>query len=205
MRDLNKGDQIDSFRDFIANERPINWDDFHARGKTIFEESRFHILSEEQNYCCGYTEIYIDDLIDCHIDHYRKKSIFPALEFEWNNFIVATKDNEFGANHKDSVYKIHQDEYNTILNPAIDDVSRYFKYTEWGEIEANTDNLTEDEIEKANKTIEVFNLKHKSLTERRKDIINMIKSMVGQFTLTELKQHLSTSGFVSVLEQYGQD
>ncbi|MCP5063982.1 MAG: TIGR02646 family protein [Ignavibacteriae bacterium] len=181
MRKIDKGQPLESFTQFIENDKPINWEDFQKRGKTIFEKTRLQILSKEQNYQCGYTELYISEPLKCHIDHYKKKSIYPQLEFEWNNFIVATKDSLFGANYKDSSYKIKKEDYNLILDPTIDNAQEYFLYNSWGEITSNK-NLGELEKEKVNKTIEVFNLNHRSLIEYRKKIIQNVLSYKSQLS-----------------------
>ena len=38
---------------------------------------------------CAYCESKIAHLSDPHIDHYRPKSSFPKLTFDWNNLILA--------------------------------------------------------------------------------------------------------------------
>ena len=138
MRKINKGDPIPGFNGSTFGKRCNNWVDFHKNHKDEYEESRLQILIEEQNQLCGYTEVYINDLTDCHIDHYRKKGMFPQLTFNWNNLIVATKDSSFGANYKDSKYKIKKYEYQNIFNPIEDNVELFFDYTSWGEITPKT-------------------------------------------------------------------
>ena len=118
MRKINKDNPIVGFNGNNFNNSCNNWSDFHEDHKDIFEESRSVILTDEQNQLCGYTEIYINDLKDCHIDHYKKKSMFPELTFEWNNLIVATKDSNFGANYKDNKSGIQKNNYGNIFNPV---------------------------------------------------------------------------------------
>ena len=199
MRKINKRTPIPGFNGNNFNNSCNNWSDFHEDHKDIFEESRSVILTDEQNQLCGYTEIYINDLKDCHIDHYKKKSVFPELTFEWNNLIVATKDSNLGANYKDNKSGIQKNNYGNIFNPVIDNVENYFDYTTWGEVTPKTA-ISEVENQKAIKTIEVFNLNHNSLKDRRKNLISMIGSY-GEIAKIDILAALDKSGFKSVINQ----
>ena len=199
MRKINKRTPIPGFNGNNFNNSCNNWSDFHEDHKDIFEESRSVILTDEQNQLCGYTEIYINDLKDCHIDHYKKKSMFPELTFEWNNLIVATKDSNFGANYKDNKSGIQKNNYGNIFNPVIDNVENYFDYTTWGEVTPKTA-ISEVENQKAIKTIEVFNLNHNSLKDRRKNLISMIGSY-GEIAKVDILTALDKLGFRSVINQ----
>ena len=199
MRKINKRTPIPGFNGNNFNNSCNNWSDFHEDHKDIFEESRSVILTDEQNQLCGYTEIYINDLKDCHIDHYKKKSMFPELTFEWNNLIVATKDSNFGANYKDNKSGIQKNDYGNIFNPVIDNVENYFDYTAWGEVTPKT-TISEMASQKAKKSIEVFNLNHKSLKDRRKNLIRMI-CCYREMAKEEILNVLENLGFVSVINQ----
>lgn len=192
MRKINKSTPLAHFNGRNYNNSCRTWQDFHKDHKDIYEETRLQILTEEQNGLCGYTEIYINELEKCHIDHYKKRAFFPDMTFDWNNLIVATKDDDFGANFKDSVYKIKKEEYSDIYNPVTDDIT--FEYDEWGEIV--------EQEGKIKKTVEVFNLNCKSLKRRREDIITTIRALKNAGGLEEdIRSSLKDTGFVSVLEQ----
>jgi len=201
MRKINKGNPIPGFNGNNFNSSCYNWSVFHEDHKDIFEESRLVILTDEQNQLCGYTEIYINELIDCHIDHYKKKNsaFFPELLFDWNNLIVATKDSVFGANYKDNKSGIQKNDYGNIFNPVIENVENYFYYNDWGEIEPKSE-ISDLEKDKVNKTIEVFHLNHNSLRNRRKNLIRMISCYRGM-AKDDILTALENSGFVSVINQ----
>ena len=199
MRKINKGNPISGFNGNNFNNSCTNWSDFHRDYKDIFEESRLLILTDEQNQLCGYTEIYIKELIYCHIDHYKKRSIFPELTFDWNNLIVANYDDNFGARYKDNKSGIQANDYNNIFNPVVDNVENYFDYTIWGEVIPKTA-ISEVDNQKAKKTIKVFNLNHNSLKDRRKNLISMISSC-GKMTKEEILTVFENSGFESVINQ----
>ena len=199
MRKINKKAALLDFNGANFKGDCRSWAEFHENYKKIYEEARCKILVNEQNRLCGYTEIFISELKFCHIDHYKKRSISPELTFDWNNLIVATKFSEFGAGHKDQKCGIQKSDYNNIFNPVVDDIENYFYYTEWGEVVPKT-TISEDEIEKAQKTINVFNLNHNSLKERRKNIIRMMGSY-GGMAKNDVLLALENSGFVSLISQ----
>lgn len=199
MRKINKGVHSTLFDNFVTNNSPTIWDDIHTEGdpKDAYEETKLQILADEQSQLCGYTELPIKELRYCHIDHYRKRSMFPELIFDWNNLIVATNDDIFGARYKDAI--IENDDYNDIFNPVIDIVENYFNYTTWGEVTPKTAISNEDN-QKVKKTIEVFNLNHKSLKDRRKNLVSII-SCYREMEKEDILAAFENSGFRSVIDQ----
>jgi len=173
---------------------------FHNKYKSIYEDTRWQILIDEQNQLCGYTELYIGNLEDSHIDHYRKREDFSTLTFEWNNLVVSIggknlENLPYGAHYKDNTYKIKKTEYSSIFNPVIDNVENYFHYDEFGMIRADEG--------KVKKTVKVFNLNHPYLKERRANIIKLIDMYKkGGLSKNDIESSLTNSGFKSVLNQY---
>lgn len=199
MQRITKGEPVTSFVTYSTNNPGANWEAFHRDAKESYQECRLQILLEEQDCLCGYTEICINEVNDAHLDHYRKKSIFPALTFTWSNLIAATLDSDFGANYKDSVYKIKENEYPNIFNPVEEDVQDFLYYNQRGEIEPKS-TITDELKIKVIKTIEVFNLNHPSLKNRRETIIRQIRGCAG-LSSEEIAKAFSNSGFKSVVVQ----
>ena len=199
MRRINKKTPLPNFNGANYNGDCTLWTckkcndiTFHSKYKSIFEDTRLQILTDEQNQLCGYTEIYINELEECHIDHYKKREFASKLTFDWNNLIVATKNDDFGANFKDNSYGITKTEYNDIYNPVVDDI--LFEYDEWGGIY--------EEEGKIKKTVEIFNLNCESLKRRRANIITTIQALIKDGEDTEdIKKSFEYAGFTSVLEQ----
>lgn len=202
MRKINKSVPPQSFSSLMSSRgKPSNWDEFHKNNKDVFNDCRETILINEQNCLCGYTELPIQEITDCHIDHYKKKSLNPSFCFDWDNFIVATKDSDFGACFKDNHFCSCITDYLEIFNPVVDDCSTYFEYDSFGEIKPKN-GLRIEEKTKAEKTIEVFNLKENSLNSRRQFVIQSIKSyMAGGLPAQAIEEALSPYGFKSVIEQ----
>lgn len=200
MRKINKGEALPEFLNFSTKNLGANWDDFHKKAHDVYLLTREQMLIVEQNCLCGYTEIPINDITEVHLDHYLKKSMSPKDTFNWNNLIAATKDSDFGANHKDGVYKIQREEYGSIFNPVEDAIENYFEYNLRGEIEPKAE-LTPVLKAKVEKTVEVFNLQHEILRRRRENIMRQINAY-KDLPKEEIRRILSPSGFVSVVHQF---
>jgi len=199
MKRITKGEPVASFVTYSTNNPGASWETFHRNARESYQECRLQILLEEQDCLCGYTEICINEVNDAHLDHYKKRSIFPALTFTWSNLIAATLDSDFGANYKDSVYKIKGNEYSNIFNPVEEDVHDYLYYNQRGEIEPKS-TITDELKTKVSKTIEVFNLNHPSLRSRRETIIRQIRGCID-LSSDEVIKAFSNSGFKSVVFQ----
>jgi len=199
MRRIKKGEPVTTLTEYVEKNAGANWDTFHQDARDCYLECRTQILIEEQNCLCGYTEISITEITDSHLDHYRKKSIFPDMTFVWKNLVAATLDSDFGANYKDSVFKIKKENYPEIFDPVEDDVQTFLYYNQRGEIEplGVLDNKAK---EKVKKTIEVFNLNHSSLRSRRETMIRQIRDC-AELAIEQIMAAFSASGFQSVLDQ----
>lgn len=199
MRQLKKGLPLQAYSNCIQNNKPANWDKFSHDHREISQDVRLHILCEEQDSLCGYTELPINDPYDCHIDHHRKRSQFQGLTFDWENFIVATMDDDFGARYKDLRCGIKKADYGSLLNPVTDKAETYFEYTLTGDIVPKHDLNAHDKAF-AHKTIEVFNLKHKTLNNRR---LTIIQQMLSYADLPDdvVLDCFKASGFKSLVEQ----
>lgn len=204
MKKINKLPAPFVFTEFVRLENPVNWSDCDGEVK---RQSKEHMLLNEQNILCGYTEIYIDNE-DCHIDHYIKRSFDNRLCYVWDNLIVAVNDEDFGAKYKDNGANNVKSsaDYNNIFNPVNDITQNFFKFSLDGEINSK-DDLDAINFSKAKKTIEVFNLNHDSLKERRKSLALTIKNLKdGGLSNEVIKSCMESIGFHSctsyILENY---
>ncbi len=170
MRQINKSEP-EFFTDFIRDASPQNWDDF-----TIGYELREHMLRNEQNWQCAYTELSINQNNNSsHIDHFKRKHslLFPQLMFDYSNLFTACQFEGFGAKYKDRKVKTIND-YNDLLSPLTQDLASHFEYNiDTGEIEGKTP--------KARYTMETFNLNHDTLIKRRKETAKIALSYITQF------------------------
>lgn len=194
MRKIDKGAPMPSFTEFVRQHHPTKWED----AKDVSRTWREYILEYEQHRLSGYTEEPLR-LDSSHIDHFHKQSLFNALVFDWNNFIVDGKNETYGAKHKDTVVRTDE-ENEKLINPAVEDASRFFKYELNGMI-APAEGLNDEDCTRAEYTIEAFNLNEGSLAERRSFIINTIMEPYKDLTDEVIRSAFAEIGFTSVVEQ----
>ena len=183
-----------SFTDFVRTHHPVKWED----AKEVSRSWRKYILEHEQHQQSGYTEEIVS-LDSSHIDHFRKQSLFNALVFDWNNYVVDSRDETYGAKYKDRYVKTQADN-EKLINPVTEDAKRFFKYELNGKIDV-AEELDMPERERAIYTIDAFNLNEGSLVERRRIIINTILESFRNLNDDMILEALEAEGFKSVVEQ----
>lgn len=194
MRQLDKGEPAQQFVDFMHRCHPVNWEE------AIDESLKWRrlILYREQHGLSGYTEAPLR-LEKSHIDHFKKQSLYPHLIFEWSNYVVDGQDDTYGARYKDNAIRNRTDN-EKLINPIVEEAQKFFKYELSGKI-VPADGLNEEDNERAEFTITIFNLNESSLVDRRKRIINMdIRSFEG-LSDEDVLAVLLPEGFSSVVEQ----
>ena len=194
MRKIDKGAPIASFAEFVNQHHPTKWEE----AKDVSHLWREYILENEQHRLSGYTEEPVR-LESSHIDHFRKQSLFNSLAFDWRNLIVDSKNETYGAKHKDCVVKTREDN-EKLIDPTVEDASCYFKYELNGRIEV-ADGLSHTDRERAIFTRDAFNLNESSLVERRRMIMNNILEPYNDLADDDILEALKSLGFTSVVEQ----
>lgn len=190
MRNINKGEPHGAIQEFLRQQEWTMSQNHHRIWREI-------ILSTEQYGISGYTEapLRIDD---SHIDHFYKRSLFRDRVHLWNNLIVDTIDETYGAKYKDKCVRTSEDNIR-LINPVTEDPHCFFKYKVDGRI-APMDSLEEAEKTRAEYTIDTFNLNESSLVERRKTLLALCDTY-GDASLEQLLDWLKSYGFPSVIEQ----
>lgn len=194
MRKIDKGAPMPSFEEFMRRHHPTSWEDANVVRSTWRE----YILAFEQHWLSGYTEEPVR-LDNSHIDHFRKQSLFNTLVFDWDNYVVDSNNETYGAKYKDKFIKTREDN-EKLINPVTEDASSFFKYQLNGEIDV-ADGLSEEDKERAEYTKHAFNLNESSLVERRRVIINTIMEPYQDLTDDIILEALAAEGFTSVVEQ----
>lgn len=194
MRKIDKGEPIPSFTEFVRQNHPTKWEDT----KDVSHTWREYILKYEQHQLSGYTEKPVR-LDKSHIDHFRKQKLFNALVFDWNNYIVDSIDETYGAKFKDKFVKTKTD-YKKLINPVTEDASLFFKYELNGKIDV-ADGLSKQDRERAIYTRDAFNLNEASLVDQRKRIMLNIMDCYNDLSDDLILEALAEEGFPSVVEQ----
>ena len=198
MRRINKGVPFDDFVKYLDKHKPSKWEDINGDLKS---NMRFHMLVNEQDCLCGYSEIPLDaENTSSHIDHFVKRDYDHSKIFDWDNLVVSAIDEDYGGKYKDNTYKIKQNEYAQIFNPTKDDMGQYIEYLRDGRI-APRDGIQDAINDKILKTIEVFNLNCRSLKNRRKQLLIELDSCSG-LPKEELKHTFEKNGFISLINWF---
>ncbi len=149
------------YDEYIKSVKPETWSEM----RDIKYRIRQYMLRQEQNQQCAYSEIRVNpDSNFSHIDHFLKQEWFKDSIFDYNNLFTSCNSEFFAAKHKDKT--IGPKDYENLINPTIEDPNDYFEYTMNGFIIPKNKDCV-----KATTTIRIFNLNHRTLTERRKEKI----------------------------------
>lgn len=194
MQRIVKAEPFPPLLDFVQRSHTQNWEDLPYE---IKNSSKEYILTIEQNGLSGYTEKPLKRYT--HIDHYIKRDLKPQLTFDWNNLIVDEINDHYGARYKDNQIH-HLNQYDAIFNPVIDSVENYFYYSKSGIIEPKSD-LPNPLKEKAENTIQIFNLNHPDLVNKRQRIFKNIEDYQNQIENAIIFESLKSYGFHSLLKQ----
>lgn len=157
---------------------PHDWDDLHKNHRELYVRMRQQ-AEEEQHGECAYTGLLVSER-NGHLDHFRKRALYPQLMFEWDNIFLAVKCGKYGADHKDHIINgnNHTAMYARLLMPLTEEVERYFYYANDGSIQPSPD-LSDDDRERAQLTIDTFNLNEATLCQRRSGIQKRIESILN--------------------------
>lgn len=184
-----------TFNSWASRQGFPNWEQFSGTG--AYHQLRNHILFNEQKGISGYTEEPLDNpkLIP-HIDHYRKKGIYPRLTFDYENFVVDYHHTTYGSSHKDKVVD-GRFNYNGIFDPVHEDMSEYIQFGPHGEMLPEF-NLEPSVDSKVRNTIEVFDLNNPALKERRYVVMCTLEAY-KDLEREIVEECMLASGFPSVI------
>lgn len=200
MRRIVKQEPPADLAQFVEREKPQKFGQIHESKyyPNLYNEC-LDKLEAEQGKLSGYTEKPLSNGV--HVDHYRRQALFnsPRMIFGWENLIADEHNSVFGADFKDKHVK-KQSDYAKLINPVVEDPHHYLTYMDEGIIKP-IDGLSDAEREKAEFTIQAFNLKHKLLNELRRRVIELVKEYKSQgLNDEEISGALHDYGFVSAVE-----
>lgn len=204
MRQINKdyGDTL-KFNHWARSVKLNMWGNFSDPNSTfhpIYLRVREYIWNKEQSGLSAYTEKPVSEAL--HIDHFRKKSMFPTLMFDYSNFFVDEYNDNYGACYKDKSAGVTVETYNgpvRIFDPAIENMSLFIEYTLDGKM------IPKQGVgyaigARVRETIRVFNLNHKAIRDIRRDIIRDVITYKKQgFSDDDVKSWMSYVGFPSAV------
>ena len=199
MKRINKNTEPEGLK--YARDNNLTWEDFHTQCQTMYVECREQAFNEQEGEC-AYTGMPLTKKEIVHLDHFKKKSIYPRLTFDWSNLFAAIKDNRFGSDYKDN--HINENNatyyYQLLINPALDTPEAYFWYSNDGMVYPK-DGLTSIDLEKANTTINLFNLNQSTLIHRRRQLWQILQAY-RDLSIDVITSALKNYGFSFVISNY---
>ncbi|MCY2968272.1 MAG: TIGR02646 family protein [Planctomycetota bacterium] len=123
----------------------------------VTEEHRQQIrgqLEQLQGRRCAYCEASLDQLGQ-HIEHFRRRSQFPRLTFEWTNLLWSCDSSQHCGHYKDQGAGPYDPD--ELIDPCVDDPDRYFQFHSDGSIRLRL-GLKPHEKSRAEESLRVYNL-----------------------------------------------
>jgi uncharacterized protein (TIGR02646 family) len=128
------------------------WDDLSSEDKKQIWVS----LEQMQGQRCAYCEGPLG-VLGRHIEHFRRKSIFPGLTFAWPNLYGSCDREDCCGHHKDKKSGGWPYNPNELIDPCNDDPDHFFHFYSDGTIRVRA-GLTPLDLRRATETLRVFNL-----------------------------------------------
>lgn len=162
------------------------WDDVSREDKKVLREA----LKSLQHCCCAYCGVKLTTDNKMHIDHFETRSRYPQKTFCWSNlFLCCSNDGKaYCASYKDAPKNKNKNK--RILKPDEVNPKCYFTY-DCAEIKCKK---SCPDLTLAQNTIDRLNLNHRTLVEKRKNVLKNV-----DITISGLKDGL-LSGEISIDE-----
>lgn len=167
--DRQSGETPHCLEQFRANKRM--WGDLTRKNKGPI----WRALKQLQDDFCAYCEsLYIvNGTRKAHIEHFRDKTAYEHLTYEWSNLFACCENTEHCGHYKDRTLAGGQRRVydpDLLIKPDEDEPLQYLQYLVSGDIVVKLD-ISQQEQARANETIEVFNLTHSRLINSRREVI----------------------------------
>jgi uncharacterized protein (TIGR02646 family) len=159
-----------------------DWKSFDKSVKNDVYES----LLKEQGFICAYCSRPIIRT-NCHIEHYRPKSVYKQLTFEYNNLIASCQGEDekkprtpVHCGHKKGAWYDEE----LMISPLDSNCEKYFKYAGSGQIIA----VDGEKQAAANTTISKLALDIDKLRRLRRTAIDTALQIIEGLNASEIQQ-----------------
>lgn len=186
-----------------ARSQGWSWDEFRSNDHDGYLAVLCQALAEQKNEC-AYTGLWLGEGTSqkLHIDHFRKKSIYGELALVYSNLFAAAKDVPYGADYKDGY--IHgprgnaDQQYASFCSPLDERIIGAFWYRRDGFVEP-MEGLSEEKKHLVQNTIDMFNLNHPDLKNRRRGVLRLMESL-GDDDDNMVRLCMRQTGFSTVVD-----
>lgn len=181
-----------------------SWEEFRAKAHGDYLAIKAQALSEQR--CeCAYTGLWLGEGTSqlVHIDHFRKKALYPNLRFDWHNLFAAAKDLYYGSDYKDSTItgplKKANNCYQSFWSPLEPNLEDKFWYRQDGKILPHPQ-LSEREQLLAQNTIDMYNLNAPDLKYKRRGVIESVRGLKQLDDEDLVRECMKDAGFSFVVD-----
>ncbi|MBQ9267549.1 MAG: TIGR02646 family protein [Clostridia bacterium] len=168
----------------LDNGKNMNkpWDSLSDKNRKEVLQS----LEEMYHGCCAYCESDVEAVSNPHIDHFRPKSLFPRLVFEYSNLNYACQ--------KCNQYKLDKwDE--SFFSPTDEDPEEHIRFVREAAIPLD---------ERGNKMIEVLKLNREKVIARRREKYNTMAESIRvaneQFNEIDYTNQVTLKFFIKLFD-----
>ena len=184
MKHIEKGSEPQSLTAYNKKvSASTKWKSFNRKVKNDVYDSILH----EQGYICCYCGIRISRK-KCHIEHYRPKSKYTHLTFDYSNLISSCQGEDEQRPTK-PVHCGHKKggwfDEELMISPLDPNCSSYFRYTGAGEILPTQDPQHQ---EAAETTIKMLALDINKLKKMRRKVVDGVIQATQGLSEKEIKQ-----------------
>lgn len=184
MKHIEKGPQPKSLAAYNKKvSANTKWKSFNRSVKNDTYDAILH----EQGYICCYCGIHISRR-RCHIEHYRPKSKYTHLTFDYSNLISSCQGEDEQRPTK-PVHCGHKKggwfDEDLMISPLDPNCSKYFRYTGAGEILPTED---PEHQQAAETTIKMLALDINKLKKMRRKVVDGVIQATEGLSEKEVKQ-----------------
>ncbi|MDO4527579.1 MAG: retron system putative HNH endonuclease [bacterium] len=163
-----------------------NWE--HPKWSADHKKPIMDALCEMQANRCAYCEGVLEKNTG-HIEHFKKRSLFPELTFCWDNLFYSCLSEEHCGKKKDKVIKTQENNLK-LIDPCKENPEHFLVFSYDGVIAPRT-NLSHEASLRANFTISALNLNEPKLVQQRKNILRQYEWLM-QYSTEEIDDYLTT-------------
>lgn len=147
------------------SKQGTTWGEVSDADRKLIRSPLDEMSTRRNRTFCNYCEQLISDSTKGHIEHFAPRNQYPKLVFDWPNLYLSCQDSDHCGHFKDSGKGVAYSP-GDLVRPDQEDPEAIFQFFSTGKVEPRT-GLDQQTMERAEKTIKVFNLNAQQLVNAR--------------------------------------
>lgn len=161
------------------SKRGTTWGEVSPADRELIRNPLNEMSTRGNKTFCNYCEQMISHPSKGHIEHLAPRNHYPKLVFDWPNLYLSCQDSDHCGHFKDSG-KGTAYSPSDLIRPDQEDPEAIFQFFSTGKVEPRT-GLDQDTLERAEKTIKVFNLNAQQLVNARSAAAKQALALILDF------------------------